>query len=367
MKDNLTVQAATILKDLAEDKNVLLTGAPATGKTSLLNIVEKLFLERGETISDPYGPAAFPNSNEANDDAFPGGSSNNRKVFRTTFHQGTKYRDFVRGLVPVPGSDNITFEVSKGLLWQAAEYAKQPDSAALLIIDEINRGPAVSIFGDMISAFEADKRLGEDGQVIPGKTVTIQILNDEAQFEDYQLPANLFILAAMNQADSSVEPMDAAFLRRWKRVKLLPSADSLYQYFGVDQDDAYPAEPQSADDVYRLAIAAFVEINRKIKLGRGEDYQIGQGVFMKLPKEELPSSISGALSYIASCWPVIDAHIEEVFFNDNDAIAEILNASEESFFKVMDFTFAGRQILAVEHPYINADTVYEMLLALVGE
>ena len=221
MQEQLMMEANRILRMLADDKNVLLTGAPATGKTTLLNMAEHLFLERGETTVDPYGTAAFPIANSSDEGAFPGGGCSNRKVFRTTFHQGTRYRDFVRGIVPVPDANTVKFEVSKGLLWQASECAKQPDSAALLIIDEINRGPAVSIFGDMISAFEADKRLGDDGEIIAGKTVTVQILNDKAELEDYQLPSRLYILAAMNQADSSVEPMDAAFMRRWKRVENL--------------------------------------------------------------------------------------------------------------------------------------------------
>lgn len=367
MQDELMGKANEVLGLLAEDKNVLLTGAPATGKTTLLNLVERLFMQRGETIVDPYGPVAFPSSAASDVNAFPGGNCKNRKVFRTTFHQGTKYRDFVRGLIPVPSSDSVRFEASKGLLWQAAEYAKQPDSAALLIIDEINRGPAVSIFGDMISAFEADKRLGEDGKIIPGKTVTVQILNDKAQLEDYQLPSRLYILAAMNQADSSVEPMDAAFMRRWRRAKLFPSTASLCHFFETEEyGTEHPDKPRTAQDVYAAAADALTSINYKIGLGRGDDYKIGQGVFMKCPKGELPQDVPGALRYIADCWPVVDAHIEEVFFNDKEAIAFVLNADEGSFFKVSDFTFAGRQVIAIEQPYVTAENVYSMLLSLLG-
>lgn len=359
-------QANNVLKLLAEDKNVLLTGAPATGKTTLLNLVETLFAQRGETLVDPYGPVAFPSSLAAEDVAFPGGSCGHRKVFRTTFHQGTKYRDFVRGLIPVPWADGVRFEVSEGILWQAAEYAKKQDYAALLIIDEINRGPAVSVFGDMITAFEADKRLDDDGKIIPGKTVTVQILNDKAKLEDYQLPSRLYILAAMNQADSSVEPMDAAFMRRWKRIKLYPSMASLCLYFGIDDPgNDFPEQPTSAADVYGLAVAALTTINYKIQLGRGEDYCIGQGVFMKATEEDLPQDIQGALSYICDCWPTVDAHIEEVFFNDKEAIAAVLNADEESFYKVSNSTFAGRQVLAIEQPALNPGNVYEMLLSLI--
>lgn len=367
MTDELIGKANEILGQLAEDKNVLLAGAPATGKTTLLNLVAELFSERGETTIEAYGAAAFPAGNSSEVSAFPGGDCRERRVFRTTFHQGTKYRDFVRGLIPVPGGDGVKFEVSKGLLWQAAEYAKEDDHASLLIIDEINRGPAVSIFGDMISAFEADKRLDENGAIIPGKTVTVQILNDDAELVDYQLPSRLYILAAMNQADSSVEPMDAAFMRRWKRTKLHPSMASLTRYFGLDEiSEKHPDEPTCPADVYGLTVDALTCINGKIRLGRGEDYQIGQGAFMKLPKSDLPTDTDGALRYIADCWPVVDAHIEEVFFNDKDAIAEVLNASEDSFFRVSTFTFAGRQVMTIEQPYVNPGNVYKMLLSLVG-
>lgn len=60
MQEQLMMEAKRVLRMLADDKNVLLTGAPATGKTTLLNMAEHLFLERGETTVDPYGAAAFP-------------------------------------------------------------------------------------------------------------------------------------------------------------------------------------------------------------------------------------------------------------------------------------------------------------------
>ena len=367
MTDDLIGIANDILGLLAKDKNVLLTGAPATGKTTLLNLVDELFSKRGETTIEPYGAAAFPLGRPSETSAFPGGECYERRVFRTTFHQGTKYRDFVRGLIPVPGADGVKFKVSEGLLWQAAEHAKKDGHASLLIIDEINRGPAVSIFGDMISAFEADKRLGEDGAVIPGKTVTVQILNDDAELVDYQLPSRLYILAAMNQVDSSVEPMDAAFIRRWRRTKLHPSMASLTRYFGLDEiSEKHPEEPTCSADVYGLTVDALTCINNKIKLGRGEDYQIGEGVFMKRSKSDLPADKDGALHYIADCWQIVDAHIEEIFFNDTDAIAEVLNASEDSFFRYSVSEFAGRRTMKIDCPDVNYENVYEMLVSLIG-
>ena len=87
MQDYLMAKANHILKILAEDKNVLLAGAPATGKTTLLNLVEMLFTQRGETGVDPYGPMAFPFLTASDVNAFPGQGCKNRRVFRTCFHQ----------------------------------------------------------------------------------------------------------------------------------------------------------------------------------------------------------------------------------------------------------------------------------------
>ena len=48
-----------------------------------------------------------------------------------------------------------SFRITEGVLYRASEFAKQPNSAALLIVDEINRGPTVQVFGGAIVAMEA--------------------------------------------------------------------------------------------------------------------------------------------------------------------------------------------------------------------
>lgn len=367
-KDSLITETNKILRLLAENKNVLLTGAPATGKTTLLNLVAESFEERGRTEVDPYGPAAFPDCSDGDCSAFPGGNCDKRKVFRTTFHQGTKYRDFVRGLEPNPDKEGVQFMVSRGTLYQASEYAKQDNSAALVIIDEINRGPAVGVFGDMISSFEADKRLGDDGRPVKGKTVTVQIMGDDAQLVDYQLPSHLYFLAAMNQADSSVEPMDTAFMRRWRQEKLLPSVETLCEYFGIQSSgNGLKPEPESAGDVYAATVAALVCINHKISLGRGEDYEIGHGVFMRLEAKDVPQDTDGSLRYIADCWPLVEAHIEEVFYGDKEAVADVLNAHDGAFYTVQQETFAGRQVLSIDSEAVTEGNVYSMLCSLAAQ
>lgn len=367
MDGKIVLRSAEILRLLDEDKNVLLSGAPGTGKTTILNKVAEMFVGEATTVMDPAGTAAFP-KRASGCEKLPGGSAKNRKVFRTTFHQGTRYRDFVRGIIPTPSGDGVSFRVSRGILFEASEYAKQNDHAALLIIDEINRGPAVAIFGDMISAFESDKRLSPEGKVVPGKTVTVQIYDDEANLVDYQLPDRLFILGAMNQADSSVEPMDTAFLRRWRRVSVSPSPAALCDFFGIEDDDSViPEEDFSVDDIYKAAFRAWRAVNEKIALGRGEAYQLGQGVFMKVSKDSLPDTVSGALDYVFSCWATIEAHIEEVFYGDKEAIAACLNAGPDKFFLLRNDTFAGRRVQSIKPSReITPETVMYMYIS-IGE
>ena len=149
-------------------------------------------------------------------------------------HQSSKYRDFLTGVMPdVRSKASGTFRITEGILYRASEFAKLPDSAALLIIDEINRGPTVQVFGGAIVAMESDKRLGDDGKPT-NATQYFDLLNPaDGELIEYAFPSRLFILAAMNQADVSVEPLDVAFLRRWAPFNLEPSTKVLRDYFGL--------------------------------------------------------------------------------------------------------------------------------------
>jgi len=99
---------------------------------------------------------------------------------------------------------------------------------------------------------------------------------------EYALPHHLYILAAMNQADISVEPLDVAFLRRWTPFRLDPSAKILRAHFALDptQKGDLPAAAGAVSDVYEATARAWDAINQRIRLGRGAEFQIGHGVLM---------------------------------------------------------------------------------------
>jgi 5-methylcytosine-specific restriction enzyme B len=300
-------------------------------------------------------------------EVWPSGDRNDRKVFRTVFHQNLKYREFVSGIVPRVGEAGQKFEVTKGTLYRASEHAKKNSGVALLIIDEINRGPAVQIFGGSIVAIESDKRLRPDGS--PGRhSQYFELLNQAGAMEEYAIPHHLYILAAMNQADTSVEPLDVAFLRRWSPFALLPSPDVLKKYFEIDLSAAIPEAPTAPKDVYLAAVKAWAAVNNRIALGRGAEYQLGHGVLMDFDPGAIQDA-NGALAAVDNAWRVIRAHVDEVFFGDLRGIATVLNITDQQnqhLYKLEEKLFGDEPRVAIEGPVIVAHADMFKLLKAVA-
>lgn len=360
------VNEQTILDLLYRKKNVLLMGAPGTGKSKIMNDVAKVFEATHTAVAQPVHMPSAPIPIPANPGTgvHPILSAKNRKVFRTTLHQNSKYREFLSGITPVIGSQN-GYEISKGILYRANEFAKQPDSAALLIIDELNRGPAVEVFGGSIVAIESDKRLSDQNQPLQTTQFFEMLSPVTGKMEEYAFAPNLYILAAMNQADVSVAPLDVAFLRRWQPQKLEPDYSVLYGNFGVDATAPLPTSCQSATDVYAVAIKALEKINAVISIGRGKDYQLGQGVF--LSTKPLSNNVADALTFVAEAWCMIYAHIEELFFGDCVSIAYVVNAnSPKSPYTTKEVSFADETKMILQCENIDTQTIFDLYLSIAG-
>ena len=368
----------TILKKLTLSKNVLVSGPPGTGKSLLLSDIAAAFLS-GATQQQasglpPHSPgAAVPIPAQpvvSKIKHLPAPAKTNRKVFRTVFHQNTRYRDMLNGLAPtVDSAATKDFKITEGILYRASEHAKRPDGAALLIIDEINRGPAVQAFGGSIVAIEADKRLGADGTPT-FKTQNFEIIDPaNGNMIEYALPDDLYILAAMNQADASVEPMDVAFLRRWDAFKLEPNEAVLRNFFELsDKPAKIPDEAATATDVYEAAVQAWKCINDRISLGRGREYQIGHGVLMGNPIDK-SGDVEAAIDLLSSGWSKVMTHTEEVFFGDLRGFGTALNSDNPTIthpIQIKEARFGGDLRLQIISPdNINAKIFYKILFATV--
>lgn len=367
------------LKLLSRSRNVLVSGPPGTGKSKLLAEVALAF-ETGFGVApaggppqlNPVGGIPIPPAAGAVKD-IPAPTKMDRKVFRTVFHQNSKYRDFVSGITPAVNKQAGTpdFTIVKGTLYRASEHAKGVNGAALLIIDEINRGPAVQAFGGAIVAMESDKRLAPDG-ARRAETQFFEILDPiSGDVIEYGLPHDLYILAAMNQADASVEPLDVAFLRRWEPLRLEPDEEALRTFYGLGAKSANPLPdvPTSVSDALEASVSAWVAVNAQIALGRGPEFQIGHGVLMSNVKPQT-LGLNEALGTLCVGWAKVRAHVEEVFFGDTRGIAAALNALDGPVFNPFKFTettFADDLRFLLEGPKNFAENnIYAALRAFAS-
>jgi 5-methylcytosine-specific restriction protein B len=365
------------LKLLARSRNVLVSGPPGTGKSKLLAEVALAFETAfgiapsgGAPKLNPVGGIPIPPAAGGADKDIPAPTKTNRKVFRTVFHQNSKYRDFLSGITPAvnKAAGAPDFAIVKGTLYRASEYAKAPNGAALLIIDEINRGPAVQVFGGAIVAIESDKRLAADGSK-RAETQFFELLDPATgNVIEYALPHDLYILAAMNQADASVEPLDVAFLRRWEPLRLEPDEKALRNFYGLGAKGAsdLPDAPASTADALEASVRAWVAVNEQVALGRGPEFQIGHGVLMSDLKP-LTLPLEEALGVLCVGWARVRAHVEEVFFGDTRGIAAALNALDGPAFnpfKLTETTFADDLRFRLEGPTnFNEGNIYPALRA----
>lgn len=381
MANEFSPECKVALKLLARSRNVLVSGPPGTGKSKLLAEVALAFSNGiaqgsagGAPVHNPVSRIPIPPAPRAADPAlakeYPAPGKAERKVFRTVFHQNTKNRDFISGITPAVNkvAGQADFRIISGTLYRASEHARSEHGAALLIIDEINRGPAVQVFGGSIVAIEPDKRLAPDGSK-RAETQFFELLDPvTGDIAEYALPHDLYILAAMNQADASVEPLDVAFLRRWEPLRLEPDAKVLRTYYGLsDNNDPLPETPTTAAHAFEAAARAWVAVNEQISFGRGVEFQIGHGVLMSNGKS-VALTLDEALSFLCIGWAKVRAHIEEVFFGDSRGIAATLNALDGPAFnpfKLTETTFADDLRFRLEGPNnFSVTDIYPALRAI---
>lgn len=148
------------------------------------------------------------------------------RVIRTTFYQDYTNTDFIGQILPYiekdeDGKDVVTYKFNPGPFALALKEALSCDGQEVaLVIEELNRGNAPAIFGDIFQLLDRDEN-GISKYAITNVNL-IDYLNKElgTNLTNIKIPGNLFIYATMNTSDQNVFTLDTAFKRRWEFKKI---------------------------------------------------------------------------------------------------------------------------------------------------
>lgn len=141
------------------------------------------------------------------------------RMERVVFHPDYTYSDFVGQILPKVENDKLKYEFTAGpFTTLLAKAWNNPGKEYYLVIEEINRGNAPAIFGEIFQLLdrktEDSHRYDPSEYPITNSDIATAVFGDPE--EKIRIPSNMWILATMNTADQNVFTLDTAFQRRWK-------------------------------------------------------------------------------------------------------------------------------------------------------
>lgn len=177
-----------------------------------------------------YGVAGVGKSYKVNQLLNNHNGENEHRIERVVFHPDYLNADFIGQILPTVKKDSgITYEFKAGPFTRILKKAfDNPDQQHYLVIEEINRGNAPAIFGEIFQLLDRNNK-GESEYKISNDLIAgyindalnqnsetgISKENLKIQNNMIYIPSNLSIYATMNTADQNVFTLDTAFQRRW--------------------------------------------------------------------------------------------------------------------------------------------------------
>ena len=266
-----------------DNKNIILYGAPGTGKT--------------------YEVDKFLKVNGIAKDCFT----------KVQFHPNYTYEDFIDGLRPcgVTDSGQIKFDLVNGIFKDFCIKAKNnKDKNFYFIVDEINRANLNSVLGETLSILETPYRdkLNDKDNInntnlieTTNSKLASNLINEGVDLKDKQykvteigtdnktykvlfgIPDNIYFIGMMNDVDKSIDTFDLALRRRFRWINYTCDYEVINQeifYFlcEIGKDNAEEMASQYVTNCQNLN--TYIEK----ELGLGTSYQFGHSFFLKITK-----------------------------------------------------------------------------------
>ncbi len=149
-------------------------------------------------------------------------------VERLVFHPDYTYSDFIGQILPTVAEDGqVSYKFTPGPFTNILREAyHHPNKEYILIVEEINRGNAPAIFGEVFQLLDRKvevREVGDDGYPvgtseygITNMNIAEEMYGKDGKTEKVRIPSNLSIIGTMNTSDQNVFTLDTAFQRRWE-------------------------------------------------------------------------------------------------------------------------------------------------------
>lgn len=252
------------------------------------------------------------------------GGSNTKRVI---FHPEYTYFDFIGSYKPVPlykeglvlhtitgekfshGEPIIDYQFVPGPFVSVFVSAwLNPNKMHTLLIEEINRANAASVFGEIFQLLDRKPDGSGEYSITPPK----DLMNYLGSIDGMQphicsgitLPSNMNIVATMNSADQGVNLLDAAFKRRWA-----------FRYIKVSVSGAVHEKYRLVYNGVHVYWGDLVSaINSKLKDLRIEEDRMVGPYFIRPDEVEKPAATDKLLLYL---WDDVLRHRRDQFFDNS--------------------------------------------------
>lgn len=197
---------------------------------------------------------------------------NDALIERLVFHPDYTYSDFVGQILPkLDDNSNVSYVFTPGPFTKILKKAyNDPTNSYYLVIEEVNRGNAPAIFGDVFQLLDRDGN-GSSEYSITNSDIAKEVYGDENH--KVSIPSNLSILGTMNTSDQNVFTLDTAFQRRWS-MRLIENKFDKNSPSDVEFANTKILDTEVTWEKFFTEINSII-LNKNIRMTSSEDKRLG--------------------------------------------------------------------------------------------